>query len=156
MLSFMVPLESNYSAEDKTDAAGLNTAGDPDVEGWSAQLDVGLGGFGLVAGYSDREFGSAVDSTEYYAGLRYWLGGTTRAGYLMAVGRYSEGLEIAAGQSHSYWGYGVGGGAMTQMTENIFLDGRLMYELLTRDINVGVNDVDLHGLVISLGIVVSQ
>ena len=133
MLSFSVPVESNYSAEDKADAAGLNTAGDPDVDGWSAQLDIGFSSFGLVAGYSDREYGSSVNATEYYGGFRYWLGGSNKAGYLMGVGRYSEGLEFAAGNSDSYWGYGIGGGALTQMTENIFLDGRLMDELLLDD-----------------------
>ena len=156
MITFMKPLESNYSANDKTNAAGFMTSGDPDIDGWSAQLDLGSGGYSGVLGYNDREYGSVVNSTEFFGGVRMWLGGGSKAGYLIAVGRYSKGLETNGPDSEDYWGYGIGGGALTQMTDNIFLDGRMMYEDLIGDIEIGANDVDLHGLVISLGIVIGQ
>ncbi len=158
MLSYSKPLESNYSASGTISAPGaINPieAKDPDVDGWTAQGDLIFGSWGVLAGYSKREFGSNIDSKEYIGGFRYWLGGS-KAGYLIALGRYSEGLEIPAGDSHSYWGYGVGAGTLTQMTENIFLDARLLYEQLFDDIGVGPTDVDLHGLVISLGIAIGQ
>jgi len=161
MITFMKPLESNYSADDATaafpeGAAGFVTSGDPDIDGWSLQLDLGSGGYSGVFGYDDREYGSVVNSTEFFGGVRMWLGGGSKAGYLMAVGRYSKGLEATRQDSEDYWGYGIGGGALTQMTDNIFLDGRMMYEGLIGDIELGADDIDLHGLVISLGIVVGQ
>ena len=108
-----------------------------------------------MLGYKDRAYGSIVNSTELYVGVRMWPGSGTRAGYLIAVGRYSKGLEQWAGYE-DYRGYGIGGGALTQMTDNVFLDGRIPNEDLIGNIEVAANDVDLHGLVISLGIVIGQ
>ncbi|MFT5284461.1 MAG: hypothetical protein ACI8TQ_000617 [Planctomycetota bacterium] len=157
VITYYQPVSDNYSADDKADIASFNTDGDPEVDGWAVQLDSTQTGLGWLVGYAKREFGAKVEATEFYAGGRWFTGGLEGSGYLLATLRYSKGLEVSGGpQSAEYYGYGVGIGVMRQMTDNIYLDFQTAYYDQIRDIAFGGQDVDLHGVVFSVGIAIAQ
>lgn len=141
-----------YDASDPTNSAGLAFNSEPDVDGWSAQVDLYFKGPSVLVGYSDRDYGDAAKSDEVFAGGRYFWGGDARVFYLMGVVRVSSGLEVAGTESDNYWGWGLGAGSTAQMTDNFFIDVRLMYEDLFSEIDFGANEVELDGLVGTIGV----
>jgi opacity protein-like surface antigen len=144
-----------YDASGDLDATtGFTNQNEPDVDGWDLQLDVRLDALNAVVGYSDREYGFTARADEYFGGLKWFVGSENT--YFMAVGRYGPELDLTrAGvpmNGDAYFGYGVGGGVTSQMTENIFLDVKILYEDLFSDIDVGSSGLDLDGIVGSIGV----
>ena len=157
VFTFYKPVRDNFSADDPDDVGSYKTDGDPNIGGWSLQLDSSQSGLGWLIGYSQRKYGIKADATEFYGGGRYYLGGVQGSGYAIGLLRYSKGLDISGGpKSDSYYGYGAGLGVTQQMTDNIYLDFQALYNGQFGDIQFGNSDVDLRGVVFSVGIAIAQ
>ena len=110
-----------------------------------------------MLGWDEREY-EDVDSTEFYAGLRFMLARTDVRPYLAAKVRYGLGLEFPSTaltsdfESDEFWGVGAGGGLMAFATDNLFFDLNLSYEDVFEDIDAEGVDVDLDGWVGTVGV----
>jgi opacity protein-like surface antigen len=153
---YRITTDEYHASGDLNAATGFLNEGDPDLDGWDAQLDVDMSFGNVVAGYSDREYGNFGRAEEWFGGMKWWLGGTGKNTYFMVVGRYADELTLKSPSSpvngDAYYGYGVGGGVTAQMTENIFLDFKVLYERLIGGVDIGPDEVQLSGLVGSFGI----
>lgn len=130
-----------------------------DLEGVTEE-DVDLTGFGLhaallspivdvVVGIDQREYEDS-DTPELDVGLRkrllsLWL----LSAYIEANLRYGFDLDTGTA-SDDYFGYSAGFGALVDLNESLFLNFRVMYD--TTDIEGGVRDIDVDGLIGTVGI----
>lgn len=103
----------------------------------------------VVVGIDQREYENS-DTPELDVGLRkrlidIWL----LAAYIEANVRY--GFDLDTGNvSEDYFGYSAGFGALVDLNESLFLNFRIMYD--TTDIEGGVRDIDVDGLIGTVGI----
>lgn len=124
------------------------------------EADIDLTGYGLhvalmtpvvdvVAGIDQREFESS-DTPELDLGLRKRLIDVWKLHlYIEANLRYGFDLDTGA-VSEDYFGYAAGFGALFDVTETLFINARIMYD--TTDIDTGITDVDVDGLIGTIGI----
>jgi opacity protein-like surface antigen len=128
-----------------------------DLDGYGAEAIFLGSGPGFMLGWDEREY-EDVDSTEFYAGVRFMLAPTDVRPYLAAKVRYGLGLEFPSTalspdfESDEFWGYGAGGGLMAFATDNLFFDLNLSYEDVFEDIDAEGVDVDLDGWVGTVGV----
>ena len=128
-----------------------------DLDGYGAEALFLRSSPAFVLGWDEREY-EDVDSTEFYAGLRFLLARTDLRPYLSAKLRYGKGLEFPstalspAFDSDEFWGWGAGGGLMAFVSDNVFFDLNLAYEDVFDDIDAEGVDVDLDGLVGTVGV----
>ncbi len=163
-LLLLAPL-SLLAASCQTNLLSLEARGivvddaDGDLGGLGEE-DIDLSGFGLhaalmspivdvVVGIDQREYENS-DTPELDLGLRkrlidIWL----LAAYIEANLRY--GFDLDTGDvSEDYFGYSAGFGALVDLNESLFLNFRVMYD--TTEIDSGIRDVDVDGLIGTVGI----
>lgn len=132
-------------------APGFELSGGIDVKGYGAEVAFTDYGPDFLVGIEQREY-EDVDALEYWGGLRWVFCGGTFTPYAMGKLRYSDALELAAGDSDSYVGWGLGGGCLVWATDMIFFDLNVMYEALFQDVDAIGADVDLDGWVGTVGV----
>jgi hypothetical protein len=103
----------------------------------------------FIFGYERRELGGE-DADELSAGVR------KRLFDLVALQPYLEfrllfGRLDTAGDEMDYGGAALGAGLLFGITDNLFLDANLSYEV-TNDIDVGPEDTPFRGLLGRIGI----
>ena len=144
----------------EADASAGGTAigsGDVELDGFGAEAVFFGRGPDLLLGWDDREYEN-VDSTEFYAGLRFPLARTDVRPYLAGKVRYGLGLEFPSTalttefDSDEFWGWGAGGGVLAFVSDNLFFDFNLSYEDVFDDIDAEGVDVDLDGWVGTVGV----
>lgn len=134
------------------DAEGdLSGLGEDDVEltGYGAHVAVMTGLVDIVGGIDQREFEDS-DTPELNVGLRKRLFGLwLLEGYVEGLLRYGFDLDTQT-VSEDYFGYSAGFGALIDLGDSLFLNARVMYD--TTSIDNGVDDIDVDGLIGTIGI----
>lgn len=122
---------------------------DVDLSGYGAHLAVMTGLVDIVGGIDQREFEDS-DTPELNVGLRKRLLGLWLVeGYVEGLLRYGVDLDTQA-VSEDYFGYSAGFGALIDLGDSLFLNARIMYD--STSIDVGIDDVDVDGLIGTIGI----
>lgn len=155
MMAYGVALD-DYEAEGTPE--GIATDRALDADGWGAEFEALGTGPSLIVGYQDRTFDERIHSEEVYVGLKLYLGEQRVCPYVTAVARWLPGLELEetlfgpALEADDNWGWGAGGGLVVQITDNLYLDGRVLYEATFDDYDLGVGEpLELDGWIGLLG-----
>ncbi|MEL6430766.1 MAG: hypothetical protein AAFU73_16960 [Planctomycetota bacterium] len=125
------------------------TEDDVELTGYGAHLAVMTSVVDVVGGIDQREFEDS-DTPELNVGLRKRLFDVAIVqGYVEGVLRYGFDLDTQD-VSEDYFGYSAGFGALIDLGESLFLNARVMYD--STSIDVGPEDVDVDGLIGTIGI----
>lgn len=146
----VISLEARAIVVDQaeTDLAGV-TEDDVDLSGYGVHAALMTGIVDVVGGIDQREFEDS-DTPELNVGLRkrlinVWM----LEAYVEGVLRYGVDLE-QNDVSEDYFGYAAGFGALIDVGPNMFLNARVMWD--TTDIDAGITDIDVEGLIGTIGL----
>lgn len=155
MANGVVAIEANavvlddYKATDPVPGTDLDDK-DVDVKGVGGKVAFNTPILDFTAGYEKRMFDDA-DADEGSVGLRHrFLDLVGLQPYLELRGLFGQ-LDADGGDSSSYEGVSLGGGALFNIGDHFFVDANISYEV-TSDIDVGTDDTALEGWLARVGI----